>query len=158
MVVWVLVYGSYLQVVFCLYRFDYTWICIQQPILNEHVWYGQLWGPSQRVVTLLQLTKIPTCCELKFEQSLVALVRMVYEQSLVACLASVDVDKNLLCLRSSNHLFSKRPSNQRSAPVLVLAKYSHLITMLMIMNGWMNYEWTVNVPWINYERTRQHSF
>ena len=46
-----------------------------------------------------------------------------------------DVDKNLLCLRSSNHLFSKRPSNQRSAPVLVLAKYSHLITMLMIMNG-----------------------
>ena len=64
-----------------------------------------------------------------------ALVRMVYEQSLVACLASVDVDKNLLCLRSSNHLFSRRPSNQRSAPVLVLAKNSHLITMLMIMNG-----------------------
>ena len=32
-------------------------------------------------------------------------------------------------------LFSKGPPNQGSAPVLVLAENSHLITMLMIMNG-----------------------
>ena len=32
-------------------------------------------------------------------------------------------------------LFSKGPPNQGSAPVLVLAKNSHLITMLMIING-----------------------
>ena len=51
--VWVLVYGSYIQLAVWLYKFDYTWICIQLPhLLNEHTWYGQLWGPSQRVVTL----------------------------------------------------------------------------------------------------------
>ena len=34
----------------------YTCICIQKPLfalLNDYLWYDKLWGPSQRVVTLL---------------------------------------------------------------------------------------------------------
>ena len=34
-----------------MYEFDYS----SPSLLNEYLWYDKLWGPSQRVVTLLIL-------------------------------------------------------------------------------------------------------
>ena len=63
MLVWVLVYGSYKEVANLWVSGDTFWQllswwyeCNELSLLNDCLWYDKLWGPSQRVVTLLYLS------------------------------------------------------------------------------------------------------